>query len=59
MCARGGACLPCDPPAGSIAGARAGGEGFHVSRDGRQQIQAALQGLASGYQAAFAPIDCP
>jgi hypothetical protein len=27
--------------------------------DGKAQIQAALQGLASGYQAAFAPIDCP
>jgi ribosomal 50S subunit-associated protein YjgA (DUF615 family) len=27
--------------------------------DGKQQIQAALQGLASSYQAAFAPVDCP
>jgi hypothetical protein len=26
--------------------------------DGKQQIQTALQGLASSYQAAFAPIDC-
>jgi hypothetical protein len=26
--------------------------------DSKQQIQSALQGLASGYQAAFAPIDC-
>jgi ABC-type glycerol-3-phosphate transport system substrate-binding protein len=26
--------------------------------DGKQQIQAALDGLASGYQAAFAPLDC-
>ncbi len=26
--------------------------------EGKQQIQAALDGLASGYQAAFAPLDC-
>ena len=26
--------------------------------DGKEQIQAALQGLASSYQAAFAPLDC-
>ena len=26
--------------------------------DGKQQIQAALDGLASSYQAAFAPLDC-
>ena len=26
--------------------------------DGKQQIQAALEGLASSYQAAFAPLDC-
>ena len=26
--------------------------------DGKQQIQAAVQGLASSYQTAFAPIDC-
>ena len=26
--------------------------------DGQQQIQAALEGLASSYQAAFAPLDC-
>jgi hypothetical protein len=27
--------------------------------DGKQRIQTALQGLASSYQAAFAPLDCP
>ena len=26
--------------------------------DGKQQIQSALQGLSSSYQAAFAPLDC-
>ena len=26
--------------------------------DGKQQIQAALEGLASSYQAAFSPLDC-
>ena len=26
--------------------------------DGKQQIQAALDGLASSYQAAFSPLDC-
>ena len=26
--------------------------------DGKEQIQAALQGLASSYQAAFSPLDC-
>lgn len=27
--------------------------------DGKQQVQAALQGLAASYEAALAPIDCP